>query len=179
MTENEMLANNVLFAAVTVHVWRGQYEIDGATVRVGDAAVEKTLVAEPRWKLLPGEFSIRFGRIESAIRQTVQKKALPFPLPGVYVLPRLSAGDVFAAVDAKAVELGKAADELVDKWPAIVAKLEAEVPADQWRDVKAKLPTAAGLRKKFGVTKRVVPVGGLAASTDDASAYAKEIGTST
>lgn len=173
----ELLASNVLFVSVTVHSWRGQFEVAGAEVRVNEEPVDDEVVSKPRWTLLPPAWRLRFGRIEHAARREVDKKALPFPLPGISCLPLLAAADVFAAVDVKAKELDTAADAFVAEWPKIMAGIEDKVPGNQWAAVKAKLPTAAALRKKFAVVRRVVPVGGLGGTIDNegTTAYAREI----
>jgi len=173
----ETMADHVLFVSVTVSSWRGQFEVTGGEVRVDDRAVARDMVADPRWKLLPTPWRLRFGKIENAARREVDRKALPFPLTGLSVIPRTAAGDVFAAIDVQAAALAAAADEFVEQWPTILTDLEGKVPADLWPGVRAKLPTAVDLRKKFGIKTRVVPVGGLGATLDDADAgaYAREI----
>jgi len=172
-----MLASNVLFVSVTIHSWRGQFEVAGAEVKVDEETIDDEVVSKPRWTLLPQSWRLRFGRIEHAARREVEKKALPFPLPGLSVIPLLAAADVFAAVDARAKELDAAADEFVAEWPRIVGGIEEKVPANRWPAVKAKLPTAEGLRKKFAVVRRVVPVGGMGSTIDGegATAYAREV----
>jgi hypothetical protein len=156
------LNRNVLFTHVSVHRWRGHKEVEAATIKVEGETATETLVTKPRWKLLDDEWQRKFSRVETLLRNIVAKASPAFPIPGVYVIPRLRARQLFEAVDEVAKEqFYPLAEEFAATWPSYVANIRQTATEAQWAQINKALPTTATeLRKKFRVTKHIIPLAG-------------------
>lgn len=178
--ENQPILKKVAFVSVTIHMWRGRYQIKNAEITVDETQLDKELTSLPHWRLVPAKWQKKFTTIEMKIRSTLQKKSLQLPIRGVDVLPREAVSDVFKTIDDIIEnELNPVVDEFCDYWPTALEQLKESLPENQWNKLKHKIPEdAESLRKKFYVTKYVIPVSGTnfdAIEDDLAEAYADEI----
>lgn len=172
------IRRNVLLTHVSIHQWRGQRRMDDAETIVDGAKVDKKRTTEGKWQLMPEAWRKKFSTVEGKLRGVISRVSPRFPIPGVYVIPRLQAKKLFEEIDRiTKEEFDPLVDELVAGWDAIVAEHKKSLTEAQFKQIEKHLPTAATkLKAKFQVVKHVIPMGGgdeLVGA--DAESYAKEI----
>ena len=171
------LARSVAFVVVSVHMWRGQYNIKGAKVEVSDKEVSAKLTTHPRWYLIPPEWRERFQTIESKLKGCVLKakiinpddedqdvkQVLRFPIRGVSIIPRSRLVDLFEQLeDIESTEFKTAIAQFEAKWPDIIEWAKGEVkehPPEVWNAIRAIMPKSGSeAAKRFSVEKVVIPI---------------------
>jgi len=176
ISEQEFLADHVLFLQLTVRTWSGAYRLLDTKTMAGATEIERSVLTDPRAKFFPDELRQKIRAADDAVRVVADRWSLPFALRGLHVIPRMSAQQVMAEIDEKAVDLMKVADEVAAAWPGIRDKMQATLPVNTWKDIEEKLPKdSKQIVAKFGVIKRIIPVSGMAANPNDVNAYATEI----
>lgn len=160
------LNQTVVFTHVSVHRWRGQRSIDEAVVQVEGQKANEALITVPRWKLLDAAWQEKFSKLENKLRAVISNASPSFPIPGVYVIPRLRARELFAQIDRLANEqFNPLADTFVAQWTDYVAGLKAKATTAQWEQIERALPASgSALRRKFAVVKHVIPMTGAGVS---------------
>lgn len=160
------LDKHVLCCAITVHMWRGQYKVRDASVRVGEVAVEKSIVTDPRWKLMPETWSVKFSKVEQSINNLVDSnrplnsETFKFPLKGVDIIPRKSAPALFKKI--REIE-EKVFNPLVDQFaaalPELTAALREKIGEANYRLISSYIPSDPHkIRERFRIEKHVVPI---------------------
>lgn len=184
------LDKHILCCAITVHMWRGQFKIRDALVRVGEIKLADEIVTNPRWKLMPDAWSAQFGKVEQEINGLVDRTrplnsdTHKFPLKGIDIIPRKAAPKLFK--DIKSIETEKfnpLADKFVEAFPEIAEELKKQVGDSNFQMIRPFLPTnMVNLRSRFHIEKHVVPIHFSTAGEfqeymgEEANEFAEEIG---
>ena len=179
------ICKNVVFCHVAVHRWRGQRAIADADVTTDGVAVDKSLVTDPRWKLLDATWQKLFGKVENKIRKVVADNSPDFPIPGVYVIPKLRAREILGEVDRlNREEFEPLVEQFVSGWDDYVVELKANATPAQREQIAKALPSSKhALRSRFYVTKHIIPLMDAYGTTEltnaDADQFAEEIAAGT
>lgn len=167
------LDEHILCCKITVHMWRGQFKVRDARVRVGDVQLAEDLITNPRWKLLPDQWADRLKKIEHKINNLVDRhrplnsESCKFPLPGVEILPRKVAPKLFKQIkDIEEKEFHPTVDKFIEAFPTIVESIRASLTKEdpvkgekQFNLLRPFLPVdMARLRDRFWIEKQVVPI---------------------
>lgn len=175
------LQQHVVFAHVSVHLWRGRFKIRNPVIQVHDAAVDKSLIGDTHWTLMPEIWHKKFGKIENELRSIISSASPRFSIPGVYVLPRKRTAELFRKVDVCVQEkFQPLVKQFVDSWESTVADNLARAENDSQRQEVKRFLTdnCKKLGERFYVDKHVIPVAGRASkelNNQKAVEYADEI----
>jgi len=191
------LDKHILCCKITVHMWRGQFKIRDAKVKVGEIQLNDELITNPRWKLLPDKWAEKFNKVEQKINNLVDRyrplnsENCKFPLPGVEILPRKVAPKVFRQIkQIEETEFHPLVDEFVKAFPSIVETIKTNLTKEdaskgekQFNMLLPFLPRDQNwLRDKFWIEKQVVPIKFAEGAVfglfegDEAEEFADEIG---
>lgn len=99
-TRQEALEKSVLLLCPTIGWWRGQYQLPRASTetRTNGQAVDQDDVTTPRAKLMTDTYPLdrngtpwkkRFQAIESRLSALKERYSVPFPIPGVRIVPKI------------------------------------------------------------------------------------------
>jgi hypothetical protein len=123
---------NVLFVSLSVHLWYGRYTAKGAETVLEGKPIDKELVTDPHWRLLPKDWRKRIQKVSNSMRRALAKVSLPMPLRGIDAVPLAKAEDLFNQLDALETEFGQVADELVANWDSLCEGLKDKLSPKQW-----------------------------------------------
>lgn len=171
------LAKSIAFVVVSVHMWRGQYHIRNAQVKVAGEELSQKMSTKPRWNLMPPKWREKFTNIDSKIKGCINKarilnpdtdddsveELLRFPVRGISIVPRNRLVALFD--DLEKIEEGEfksTVENLSNDWESVIEWARNEVkdhPPEVWNMVRAFLPTSgASAAERFNIEKIVIPI---------------------
>jgi hypothetical protein len=162
----EELNKNILFVAVSVHMWRGQFKIHNALVKLGKTELAKDVVTNPRWDLFPKVWREKFTAVEGRIKKVIEQTAVgadgvKFPIRGIHVIARKAAPKFFQDITIiEQQDFKPLVEEFSKRWPETVQMLKAGFEDEEaWVTAARHLPaTSNDLAKRFWIERVVVPI---------------------
>jgi hypothetical protein len=160
------LSKNILFVAIYVHLWRGQFKIRGVSVQLDNVELVNKLITNPRWNLFPQEWKEKFTAVENKIKRvitelSVNTDSVKFPIKGVHIIARKSAPLFFQQInDIERKDFKPLVDIFTARWMEIVDKLQNDFDDPNAWSVASKFLPSSGpdLSKRFWIERVVVPI---------------------
>jgi len=161
----QTLDNSVVFIAVYTHMWTGQSKIRNALVKLGHTELEKDMVTNPRWNLLPEDWRKKFTGVHSQVQRAVDQASVSsddvsFPIRGVHVIARRAYKEFATQIkDIEKNDFVPLVRQLVKQWPQIVDDFRKDIKDPVvWAALAPKLPQASRLSEKFWIEIIRVPI---------------------
>ncbi len=179
------IAKRALLVDLTVKQWEGRHKIEGAVTTLGGKSLPAALTGQGYWVLRPKEWAERFSQMAGIMRGFMHPKVQP--VRGIDVISLKDAPRIFASIRKYRQEVWEpAVEEFALAWPALAAKIhpdllahysrpemgltaaEAKEAADGiYKQLVKHIPTAAGVRERFGIEIPIIPLGSTIPSPED------------